>query len=384
MAIFLDHNATAPLDARALEVMLPWLQGTHGNPSSIHRYGRKARAALDIARAQVAALVNVQPVQVVFTGGGTEADNLALKGVCSGPPDGRVLVSAIEHAAVMGPAEALAAQGWQVRYLPVDSEGRVDPAAFEKLLDGNVRLVSVMLANNETGALQDVRALAAQAQKHGVWVHTDAIQAAGKIAVDFQALGVNLMTLSAHKLNGPRGVGALIVDKRMDIAPQVVGGGQEQGRRGGTENLAGIIGFGKAAELARAELDTRMRRMRALRDHLETGLKRIPGIRIFAARAERLPNTVQIGVAGLEGEWVVMQLDKRGIAVSSGSACHSGSGKPSHVLRAMGVDAASARSAVRISLGQDNTEDEMQALLAALTAISSEHRSTGMSMMETP
>ncbi len=369
MAIFFDHNATTPLDPRVLDVMLPWLRGTHGNPSSVHGFGRDARAALDRARAQVTALVNAQPGQMIFTSGGTEADNLALRGVCSGKPAGRILVSAIEHAAVMGPAEALAAQGWQVQHLSVDSEGRVDPAALAKLLDGNVRLVSLMLANNETGVIQDVKAIAAHAHKSGALMHTDAVQAAGKISVDFPALGADLMTLSAHKLNGPRGVGALIVDRRLDIAPQIVGGGQEQGRRGGTENLAGIVGFGAAAELARLELDARRRHLHALRDRLEAGLKSIPGVRVFAAQAERLPNTVQIGVAGFDGEMVVMQLDKRGIAVSSGSACHSGSGKPSHVLLAMDVDAVSARSAVRISLGQGNTEDEVRALLAALATV---------------
>ncbi|MGA9853230.1 MAG: cysteine desulfurase family protein [Gammaproteobacteria bacterium] len=371
MGIFLDHNATTPLDPRVLDVMLPWLRGVHGNPSSIHRYGREARAALDKARAQVAALVNVQPTQVVFTGGGTEADNLALRGVCQGKPDGRLLVSAIEHAAVLGPADALALQGWQVEKIPVDSQGKIDLNTLDKMLGKDVRLVSVMLANNETGTIQDVRAIAECAHEHGTLMHTDAIQAAGKLPVDFAALSVDLMTVSAHKFNGPRGVGALILNRRVDLVPLVTGGGQEQGLRGGTENLAGIIGFGKAAELAYGELELRIAHLRALRDQLVTGLKRIPGIWIFAEQAERLPNTVQIGVAGFDGEMIVMELDKRGIAVSSGSACHSGSGKPSHVLLAMGVDAATARTAVRISLGMDNTNSDVQALLAALTAITS-------------
>ena len=374
MSIFLDHNATTPLDPRVLNAMLPWLRGTHGNPASVHRYGREARAALDRARAQVAALVNAQPPQVIFTGGGTEADNLALRGVCRGEPRGRLLVSSIEHAAVLETAEALAKTGWQVERIPVDSECRLELHALEKMLAEDVRLVSVMLANNETGVIQDVHAAVECARAHGVLTHTDAIQAAGKVPVDFTALGVNLLTLSAHKLNGPRGVGALIRDRRVDLAPQITGGGQEQGLRGGTENLAGIVGFGAAAELARAELNTRITQMRALSEQLEAGLKQLPGVRMFADHAPRLPNTVQFGAAGYDGEWLVMELDRRGFAVSSGSACHSGSGKPSHVLLAMGLDELIARGAVRISLGADNTGDDIQALLAALGAITARRR----------
>ncbi|MGH8415349.1 MAG: cysteine desulfurase family protein, partial [Gammaproteobacteria bacterium] len=297
MGIFLDHNATTPLDPRVLDAMLPWLRGVQGNPSSVHRYGREARTALDKARAQVAALVNAQPAQVVFTGGGTEADNLALRGVCHGKPVGKLLVSAAEHAAVLETAEALAAQSWQVEKIPVDGQGRIDPGALEELLDKDVRLVSVMLANNETGVVQDVKSVAEPIHQYGALMHTDAIQAAGKISVNFTALGVDLMTLSAHKLNGPRGVGALIVNRRVDLVPLVTGGGQEQGLRGGTENLAGIIGFGKAAELASSELNIRTAKLCSLRDQLEAGLKCIHGIRIFAEQAQRLPNTVQIGVA---------------------------------------------------------------------------------------
>ncbi|MGB9428932.1 MAG: cysteine desulfurase family protein [Gammaproteobacteria bacterium] len=369
MAVFLDHNATTPLDPRVLDAMLPWLRGTHGNPASVHRYGREAHAALETARRQVAALVNVQPGQVVFTGGGTEADNLALKGVCHGTPQGRLLISSIEHAAVQEPADALARDGWSVARIPVDSECRLDLPALEKMLGKDVRLVSLMLANNETGVIQGVQAVAECVHQSGALLHTDSIQAAGKMLVDFAALGVDLMTLSAHKLNGPHGVGALIMNRRVELVPQVTGGGQEQGLRGGTENLAGIVGFGKAAELARTELDARSQKMQTLREQLEAGLKHMPGIRIFAEHAERLPNTVQIGVDGFDGEWLVMQLDKRGIAVSSGSACHSGSGKPSHVLLAMGVDEATARSAVRISLGMENSGEDVQAVLAALTGI---------------
>ncbi|MFI4968355.1 MAG: cysteine desulfurase family protein, partial [Gammaproteobacteria bacterium] len=256
MPLYLDHNATTPLDPRVLEAMRPWLLGAHGNPASVHKPGRAAHTALENARAEVAALVGAKPAEVIFTGGGTEADNLALKGVCYGKPNGQLLIGAIEHAAVQGPADALAEMGWSVERIPVDGEGRYDLAALEGFLaKKDARLVSAMLANNETGVLQDVAAMAARAHQAGALFHSAAVHAAGKIPVDFRALGADLMTLSAHKLNGPRGVGALIMDRRVDLKPLVHGGGQEQGLRGGTENLAGIVGFGKAAALAAQELE---------------------------------------------------------------------------------------------------------------------------------
>ena len=369
MSIYLDHNATTPLDPRVLDTMLPWLRETQGNPSSVHRFGRAAHAALETARAQVAALVNAQPAQVIFTSGGTEANNLALKGVCSGTPDGRLLVSAIEHAAVQEPADALAALGWDVQRIPVDAAGRVQPATLDALCDARTKLVSVMLANNETGVIQDITRIAEHAHAHGAVLHSDAIQAVGKMPVDFPGFGVDLMTLSAHKLNGPRGVGALIVNKSLPLTPLIHGGGQEHGYRGGTENLAGIVGFGCAAELAAAELRAHIEQLRGLRERFEQGIGALPGIEIFGADAERLPNTVQIGVAQFDGEAMVMELDKRGFAVSSGSACHSGSGKPSHVLTAMGRNETEARSAVRISFGRENSLEEVDKLLAALRQI---------------
>ncbi|HEX4300733.1 MAG TPA: cysteine desulfurase family protein [Gammaproteobacteria bacterium] len=376
MSIYLDHNATTPLDPRVLEAMQPWLLGAHGNPASVHKPGRAAHAALEEARAQVAALVAARPAEVIFTGGGTEADNLGLKGVCYGPPSGQLLIGAIEHSAVLGPADALAELGWTVQRVPVDGEGRYDLAALEGLLSKkDVRLVSAMLANNETGALQDVAAMAARAHAAGALLHCDAVQAAGKVPVEFRVLGADLMTLSAHKLNGPRGVGALIIDRRVDLKPLVHGGGQEQGLRGGTENLAGIVGFGKAAELAKYELQQRADHARALRDVLEAEVHKLPGARVFSGGAERLPNTLQFGIEGLDGEWLVMELDKRGIAVSSGSACHSGKGEPSHVLLAMGFDPALAKSALRVSFGLGNTAADVDAVLKALQDIAASRSS---------
>jgi cysteine desulfurase len=370
MSIYLDHNATTPLEPRVLAAMQPWLAGVHGNPASVHRPGRAAHEALEAARRQVAALVNAKASQVVFTGGGTEADNLALKGVCSGTPRGRLLVGAVEHSAVLGPAEALAKQGWKVETVSVDDEGRYDLAALEALLKAkDVKLVSTMLANNETGVIQDIPALAERTRAAGALLHCDAVQAVGKLPVDFTQLGADLMTLSAHKINGPRGVGALIMDRRVDLVPLVHGGGQEQGLRGGTEDLAGIVGFGRAAELAQAELPQRASHARGLRDRLEAEVKKLSGARVFSADAERLGNTLQFGIAGLDGEWLVMELDKRGIAVSSGSACHSGSGEPSHVLTAMGLEPVIAKGALRVSFGTGNTEADVAAVSAALSDI---------------
>jgi cysteine desulfurase len=371
MNIYLDHNATAPLDSRALDVMQPWLIGVHGNPASVHRFGREAHAALEKARGQVAVLVHAEPAQVVFTGGGTESDNLALKGVCGDSKPGVLLVGAIEHSAVLGPAEALAKHGWKVEYVPVDGEGRYDLKALDKLLTKReVRLVSLMLANNETGVIQDIKTLAVRVHLHGALLHTDAAQAVGRLPVDFADLGADLMTLSAHKINGPRGVGALIMNRRVDLEPLVHGGGQEQGLRGGTENLAGIVGFGAAAELAGQESEARMRHARELRDRLQASVATLPGAQIFSGQAERLDNTLQFSLAGINGEWLVMELDKRSIAVSSGSACHSGSGKPSHVLTAMGIKEDTALGALRVSFGWGNSAADVEALVAALRDIS--------------
>lgn len=371
MPIYFDHNATTPLDPRVLEAMLPYLSdAAYGNPSSVHRYGRAARQALDEARAQVAALVSAEATQIIFTSGGTEADNLALKGFAARYPDRRLLVSEIEHAAVLEPVRALARQGRAVEWIPVDGEGRVDMAAFDALLArGNVGLVSIMHANNETGVIQDIPAVAARVHAAGAALHCDAVQTAGKRLLDFNFLGAQMLTLSAHKIRGPRGVGALVLDKTLELEPLQQGGGQEKGLRGGTENLAAIVGFGRAAELAAAELALRAAQAQALRERLEAGLRRIPGVVIFGAGAERLPNTVQFGTPGFESETLLMALDRKGIAVSSGSACHSGKTEPSHVLLAMGVEPALALSAIRVSLGQDNTLEQVDRFLETYRGI---------------
>ena len=366
MGIYLDHNASTPVDERVAEAMLAVLRAGQGNPSSVHGPGRAARAAIEQAREQVAALVGAAPGQVVFTSGGTEANNLALHAVLADAPPGRLVVSAIEHASLLEAAEGWSRRGWSLERAGVDGSGRVTPEHLAAVLTPDTRLVSVMMANNETGAVQDIAPLASRARDAGAVFHTDAIQAAGKLPVDFGASGAQLMSLSAHKLYGPKGVGALIVDRSVELVPLLYGGSQEKGLRAGTENVAGIVGFGLAAELALQALDSRRRQARRLRERLEAGLAGLPGVTVFAATAERLPNTTQFAVAGIDGEALLMQLDKDGIAVSSGSACTSGSTEPSHVLTAMGVDEETARGAIRVSVGRDNTEADVDALLASL------------------
>ncbi len=366
VTVYLDHNATTPVADAVLEAMLPYLGRQYGNPSSRHALGREARAALDRAREQVAALVNAQPSQIVFTSGATEANNLALKGWCRDRADAILAVGATEHPSVLATAMRLRQQGAGVSLLPVDARGLMDEKALEVTLEQGAGLVSVMLANNETGVIQDVQAITERAHAHGALVHTDAAQAAGKIEVDFDASGVDMMSLSAHKLCGPKGAGALVVARSVDLEPLLHGGGQERGMRAGTENVAAIVGFGMAAEQALQSLHERRDRMQTLRDYLEAGLSRLTGIEVFAAEAPRLPNTVYMALPGVDGETAVMLLDQDGIAVSSGSSCSSGDTEPSHVLLAMGVEPERARCAIRISLGPDNTRADIDALIDAL------------------
>ncbi len=366
MVTYLDHNATTPLDERVLEAMLPWLTGRFGNPSSLHALGRDAREAIGSAREQVALLVGAHPTQVVFTSGGTEANNAAMKGAAAGRSPGRMAVSAIEHASVMGPSQALRRAGWEVVTLPVDAAGRVERSALERLAP-DTQLVSVLWANNETGVIQDVGPIGEMCRARGFLLHTDAVQAAGKIAVDFCQSGAHLMTLSAHKIYGPKGAGALIVDKAVELAPLVDGGGQERGYRCGTENVAAIVGFGRAAELAASELEQRRGHLAALRVQLENRLAtELPHAVVFGAKSGRLPNTAFFAIPGIEGQTLVLGLDRQGIAVSSGSACGSSHTEPSHVLKAMGVPAELARCAIRVSFGSGNTGEDVERLVSAL------------------
>jgi cysteine desulfurase len=366
--IYLDHNATTPLDKRVLDAMLPYLSTFYGNPSSLYRAGRVVRSAIEIAREQVAALVGVQATQVIFTSGGTEANNLAIKGFSESSATGNIAVSAIEHPSILDTAKVLKTKGWTVDQIQVNERGLIDWSSLETISNKPLKLVSVMLANNETGAIQAVAELAERLKQKTI-IHADAVQAVGKMAVDFASLNIDLMTLSSHKIYGPKGAGALILDKAITLEPLVTGGGQESGYRAGTENVAAIIGFGKAAEITLSELDTRIEHLAKLQKQLELGLNEIAGITIFSQQAERLVNTTQFSIPNTDGEMLLMQLDKKGFAISSGSACASGGGQPSHVLIAMGVDQPVAKSAIRVSLGQGNTEQDINQFVSVLKTV---------------
>ena len=368
MKAYFDHNATTPLDERVLEAMLPFLKGSYGNASSRHDAGTRAREAVEVARARVATLVNVQPAQVVFTSGGTEANNLFVRGMAAAGSPGRIAVSAIEHPCVMKPAQDLRRLGWTVRKLRVDADGALDLVDLDAALTEPTALVSVMLANNETGVIQPVAEAAARVRRAGAWVHSDAVQALGKIPVDFEALGVHAITLSAHKLYGPKGVGALVVDKRLPLRPVIHGGGHEGGLRSGTLNVPGIVGFGAACELAAGRLDESARHSAALRDRLERALAGL-GAETFSSRVPRLPNTSYFSFRNIEGETLVIELNKAGFAVASGAACSSTSTDPSATLLAMGVEEDLARGAVRVSFGIGNTVGQVDEFVQALGAV---------------
>ena len=363
--VYFDHNATTPLDERVLEAMLPFLREQYGNASSRHDLGISARRAIDQAREQVAALVNVRPPQVVFTSGGTEANNLFIKGAAEILKPSQLAVSAIEHPCVAKPAEALARKGWAVRKLAVTREGAIDLADVDTALQTKTGMVSVMLANNETGVIQDVAAVAGRARAVKAWMHTDAVQALGKIAVDFEALNVLAMTLSAHKIYGPKGAGALIVDKRIDLAPLIAGGGHEHGLRSGTENVPAIVGFGAAAELAASRIVELAPKLEKLRARVEQGLIRMGAV-LFGAQSVRVPNTSYFAFRGIDGETLIIELDKLGFGVAAGAACSSANPEPSATLLAMGIAPEIARGAVRFSLGAANTAHEVDDFLKAV------------------
>jgi cysteine desulfurase len=374
--IYFDHNASTPVRPEAAEAMIACLRDLSANPSSVHREGQRARAAIEEARDRVAALVGASAGEVVFTSGGTEGDHATLIGAAWAleARGRRVAISAIEHHAVHGAAEVLGRQGFACEHLPVLPDGTVDAAAIDAL-PREVTVISVMLANNETGVLQPVPEVARRAHALGARVQCDAVQAAGKVPVDVAALDVDYLVISAHKLGGPKGVGAMILRRDAPCEPLQRGSAHERGRRGGTENLPGIVGFGVAAEHARLELAAEGARMRALRDRLEAGIAaRIDGVVVHGAAAERLPNTVNLSVAGARSDHMLMALDARGIAVSAGAACASGAVEPSPVLAAMGVSRALAVCALRLSLGRTTTADEVDAVAEAVAACAREVR----------
>ena len=379
MRIYFDHNATTPVDPAVAEAMAGALIEDFGNPSSVHHFGQRAKARLDDARSEVATLIGGEPSEVVFTSGGTEADNFALRGAAEAlEPTGRrhLIASAIEHEAVLVTLKALARRGWSVSHLPVDATGIVRPEALEACIRDDTAIVSVMHANNEIGTIQPIAELARIAHGRGALMHTDAVQSVAKIPVDVRMLGVDLLALSAHKFNGPKGAGALWIKRGTRLTAHMTGGKHERTRRAGTENVPAIVGLGVAARLARTKLSTEPARLAALRDRLEEAvLARVPGTAINGARDPRVPNTTNISVDGVEAESLLIALDLEGIAVSTGSACSSGTLEPSHVLRAMGLPSHRTQNSIRISLGAGNTAEQIDVLLAKLPAVVDKLRS---------
>jgi len=367
--IYLDHNATTPLDPHVLEAMLPALRDGFGNPSSLHWFGQQARAAVDMAREEVAALVGASPGEIVFTASGTEADNMALRGAAAAAraPRRKIVYSTIEHHAVMNTAKALGEEGFPVEASRTGADGLVDLDDLRERVGDDTALVAVMLANNETGLVQPVDDVVRLARERGALVHGDAVQAAGKIPVDVRTLGVDTLALSAHKIYGPKGVGALYVRRGTRLKALVRGGSQERNRRAGTENVAGIVGLGRAAALAREELGAHAVRVAGLRDRLEARLRAIPGAE-RNGNGPRVPNTTNLSFAGLEAESLVMALDLAGLAVSTGAACAAGAVEPSHVLRAMGLPVERVQASLRFSLGRDTTEEQVDRAAELVTA----------------
>jgi cysteine desulfurase len=368
--IYFDHNATTPVDPAVAEAMTRALTDLFGNPSSVHHYGQQAKAALDTARSAVAALVGGEPSEIVFCGGGTEADNLAIRGAAEAmEAAGRthLITSGIEHEAVLNTVKALGRRGWRTTVLAVDASGIVSPDAVREAMRDDTALVSVMHANNEIGTIQPVGALAHVAHERGALFHTDAVQSAGKIEIDVRALDVDLLSISAHKFYGPKGVGALWVRRGVRLSPVITGGRQERNRRAGTENVPGIVGLGVAAAIAAGKLASEAHRLAALRDRLEARvLSAVPGSSVNGAREPRVPNTTNISFEGIEAESLLIALDLDGIAVSTGSACSSGTLEPSHVLKAMGLGPSRSQSSLRFSLGRGNTEQEVDQLVVVL------------------
>lgn len=371
MRVYADHGATTPVDPPVAQAMLPYFSEAFGNPGSIHAWGQQAREAVDRAREIVAGALGARPAEIVFTGGATESDNFAVIGAAlAGEGRGRhIITTQVEHHAVLEPCRFLESRGFEVTYLPVDRTGRVDPEDVRRALRGDTVLVSVMHANNEIGTLQPVAEIAALARSRGVPVHTDAAQSFGIFPVDVEVLGVDLLSVSAHKRYGPKGVGGLYVRKGTPLARVQHGGAQERNRRGGTENVPGIVGFGEAVRIAREVMAEEAARLAALRDRLAAALARIEGAHLNGHPTERLPGTLSVSFEGTDSESLLMALDLAGVAASSGSACTSGSLEPSHVLRAIGLPPEAAKGTVRLSLGRGNTETDVDYLLSIIPRI---------------
>lgn len=370
--IYLDHAATTKLRKEVLDTMLPFLTEQYGNPSSIYTLGREAKKAIDFAREQVAKALNAKPNEIYFTGSGTESDNWALKGISyANKEKGKhIITSNIEHHAVLHTCEFLHKEGFEITYVPVDSDGIVDLEEFKKAIRPDTILISIMLANNEIGTIQPIKEISQIAKQHGIYLHTDAVQAVGNILVDVNDLGVDLLSLSGHKIYGPKGVGVLYIKSGTKISPFINGGGQERGRRAGTENVANIVGIGKAIELATKNISQYSANLQELRDITIQGiLEEIPHTRLNGHPEKRLPGNVNISFEYIEGESILLMLDSKGIAASSGSACTSGSLDPSHVLLAIGLPHEIAHGSLRLTFGEENTKEDVKYLLETLPPI---------------
>jgi cysteine desulfurase NifS len=378
--VYLDHNATTPVDSEVLDAMRPFLETAYGNPSSIHSRGNEARDAVEAARRKVAQALNCTARRVVFTGGGSESDNLAIKGVAFAKRDegNHIITTTVEHPAVLRTCEALADFGFDVTYLDVDETGLIDIETLTDAITPKTILVSVMMANSEVGTINPIAELAAVTHDHGALFHTDAVQGLGKLPIDVEELGADLLSVSGHKVHGPKGIGALYVRQGIELSPVIHGGGQERTLRAGTENVPGIVGFGKACELAVRRLNhNEMDRVRGLRDQLEAGIRKIvPEARLNGHREHRLPNTINMTLPGMRGESLVLFLDRHGVYFSSGSACKSGNPDPSHVLTAMGTSDEDAHCAIRMSLGVGNRREDVDYVLESLAEIVGDRQSS--------
>jgi len=370
--VYLDYNATTPVAPEVLAAMLPYFCVEYGNASSIHTFGQRARGAVEEARESVAALLGALPAEIMFSSGGTESNNHAIFGVVGAASGSskHVITSAVEHSAVLDPCRALEKQGVAVTFLPVDGEGLVNPEDVRRAIRPETVLITIMLANNELGTIEPIEEIGKIAAEAHVTLHTDAIQAAGKIPIDVANLGVHLLSISAHKLYGPKGVGALYVRKGIHLEPLLYGGHSERDRRPGTEDVTSIAGLGKAADLALTHMKAEGGRIAALRDRLENGLlERIPHARVNGSRAQRVPNTTNLTLPFIEGEAMVIALDLRGLSCSTGAACSSGAVEPSHVLLAIGLAPEDARASLRLSLGQQTTDEEIDFALETIPPV---------------
>ncbi|QUL98003.1 MAG: cysteine desulfurase NifS [Candidatus Fermentithermobacillus carboniphilus] len=370
--IYLDHSATTPVRPEVLAAMLPYFGDKFGNASSVHRWGREARMAVEEAREKVASLIKADPREIIFTSGGTESDNLALRGVAWAyrSRGNHIITSAIEHHAVLHTCESLEKEGFRVTYLPCDRYGMIDPEEVKRAITKDTILISIMHGQNEVGTIEPIGEIGKLAKEHGIIFHSDAVQSAGKVPIDVNAMNVDLLTVSSHKIYGPKGVGALYVRKGTRLVPQATGGAHERGMRAGTENVPGIVGFGEACRLAEKELPEESKRLSALRDRLIRGiLDKIPDSILNGHPTERLPHNVNVSIKYVEGESMLLNLDLLGVGASSGSACTSGSLEPSHVLLAMGVPHEVAHGSLRMTLGKSNTEADIDYVLEVLPPI---------------